>query len=607
MKTFFSFLLMILMIKSNSTFNHPKGVICKFCEDMQNSVFNLYKDHKDKIYSLANSLCKSKANSYLCDYFVYRDGKNLLDNEINFIETTKYICSHTFDLCDKTYKKYDFKKFRNSLYQNFQSPIKEKIIKEKKISIKNKILQKEIFKNIKKKEIIFKEKLIPKINLKKYKNFTALTINDVHLQRDYLYKGKVNCNDPAGCCYEKMSESEEGQRAGYWGTPTSKCDTPKYFWEETLKNLKKKEFNTDFIFLLGDNYGHTYFRDKNHDEIYKWNNYFYDSVKKNFPDSNIIPVLGNHETDPVNYFDFEDKNNSVIKNILPNFKKFISDDKVEDFINNGFYDLEFEEFGVKFISLNSQMADVENFYLLKKHTDLLNFFEKLAKSISISEKKGQKVIFLNHINIGNSGTYNGYDRNMYSLIERFKNTITTSFSAHTHKDEYRFIKNRDKKIIHVNFISPSITTDGNYNPSFRIYKFIDSKLNDYDQYRFDIDFYNKKAENSIFDFNFKKAYSFKEEYGLKKWESFEDYEYFSKLLSEDKDTQKTYIKNKWSRFVSVDWEKESYSIKCQILGNIREQKKCYEALNGGSSILDFFNTDNLFRYFFIKPWLVPIK
>ena len=572
MKTKLSIIFMILMI-NKFVFNHQtKGIICKMCEDLQKSIFNFYSDYKSKIYSFTDFLCKIEATSDLCNYFVLKDGKYLMENEKNFIEATNYICSNVFSVCDKIYQNYNFEKFRNDLYKNFPIP----------------------------------EKKIKKIYGKK--SFSTLTINDVHLQKDYLYKGRVNCKDPSGCCYQKMGDKEEGQKAGYWGTPNSKCDTPKYFWERTLNNLKKEELKTDFILLLGDNYGHNYYRDKGNEDLYKWNEYFYDSVLENFPNSTIIPVLGNHEADPVNYFDFDDKNNSVIKNIFPNFKKFLDQKKIDEYINNGFYDLEFNDFGVKFIVLNTQMTDIENFFLVKKHTDLLNFFEKLTQSLYESEQKDQKVILLSHINFGNDGIYDGYEKNMYALIERFKETITTSLAGHTHQDEFKFIKNRKDEVIHVNFISPSITTFDNYNPSFRIYKFLNRKIEDYDQYRFNIDFHNKKAEDKIFEFQFQKAYSFKNEYKLKKWEDFEDYHNFNKLLEEDKETQKIYIKNKFSMNKYVEWERESFKLKCEIMGVRLDQKKCFDTINGGPSFFDYFlNPLFLFRTLFIRPWLIPVE
>ena len=601
LKYFFFLILISNVISIN---DQPKGIICKFCENMQRNLFDFYKKNKSKIISALDFLCKFKIYPDVCDYFLLREDP-LIDNEINFLERTNYICSLTLNLCDKKYIKYDFQEFRKNLYKNYPEIPKIKKNSEKNNKIKSN------FKN---------------------EEFKILTLNDVHLQKDYLYKSKVNCKGPS-CCFEKSEKTKEKERktkkedkknpeekiikdknekinkkfeeereAGYWGSPMSKCDIPKHFWEKTLSYIKnQEELKTDFIILLGDNYGHNNYREK--ESIYDIENYFYDSILENFPNTNIIPVFGNHESDPVDFFDFDDKNNNVIKNLFPNLKKFISQEKIDDFINNGFYDLEYEKYGIKFIIINSQLQDTKNFFLLKKHTDLLNFFKKFSESVYSSEKKQQRVIILNHISLGNKGNYDGYEKNMNSIIERFSKTITASLSGHTHSDEIRFIKNKKKEIIHINYISPSITIFGNYNPSLRIYKFQNRKVNDYDQYRFYIDIFNKFAESQIFDFEFQKAYSFKNEYDLVFWD-FGYFEHFFGILESDLGIQKIYLRNKYGGNLFGDWERERFFVKCQVLGMRLEQEECFYAGNGGFSVFDLLEPERLYRFLFVRPWVV---
>ena len=95
------------------------------------------------------------------------------------------------------------------------------------------------------------------------------------------------------------------------------------------------------MFLLGDNYGHNYFRDKDERSLVKINKYFYQKIREHLGDKIIIPVLGNHESHPVNYYDFENQKNFVIENIFPNYLNFIPQSKIDDLINDGFYFLEF--------------------------------------------------------------------------------------------------------------------------------------------------------------------------------------------------------------------------------------------------------------------------
>lgn len=43
-------------------------------------------------------------------------------------------------------------------------------------------------------------------------------------------------------------------------------------------------------------------------------------IKEAFPNKKIIPVLGNHESHPVNWYDVDDKNNNVIRNLRKSFE-----------------------------------------------------------------------------------------------------------------------------------------------------------------------------------------------------------------------------------------------------------------------------------------------
>lgn len=70
--------------------------------------------------------------------------------------------------------------------------------------------------------------------------------------------------------------------------------------------MKKRIGESEFLFILGDNYGHNYFRDNGPEQLVETNEIFYKMIKENFPDKIIIPVIGNHESHPLNYFDFDD-------------------------------------------------------------------------------------------------------------------------------------------------------------------------------------------------------------------------------------------------------------------------------------------------------------
>ena len=65
-----------------------------------------------------------------------------------------------------------------------------------------------------------------------------------------------------------------------------------------------------------------------------------------------------------------------------------------------------------------------------------------------------------------------------ALLDRFQNTVTALFSAHTHDDHVKFHTSHQNpdQVIAVDFIGASLTTYADHNPSFRVYT-MDSETN----------------------------------------------------------------------------------------------------------------------------------
>ena len=434
-----------------------------------------------------------------------------------------------------------------------------------------------------------------------------MVLNDVHIDKYYKYKSKINCGLPqGGCCTGRGGETEEkSNQAGYWGghvkNDPGTCDIPFHFWTNTLDYIKNNIDDYDFVFLLGDNFSHSYYIEPVQ-EIKEINEYFFATIKKYFGDKIVIPVLGNHECDPIDNFDFHEKKNFVIENIFPLYKDFIPNEKIEDLKNKGFYEMEYSDYNIKIISINSQMGDIFNMPLLKNSTDPLNFFSNFSKTLYNSEKKDQKVIILTHIPIGDLYSLNGFTLNFKSILERFQKTVIASLSAHTHYDHIKFVKDYNNKNIHINYISPSLTTFYNYNPSFRIYHFKDNNLFDFDQYRFDLDYYNEKAEKNDFEFKFHIAYSFKDEYDIIKIEGKKFFDDLEKKIIFDKKYLKKYSLNYLSKEEDQDWESKSVEFICELNDNDYDKNICYKKSREPVSV----RYVNLYKELFQQPWLLKI-
>lgn len=69
----------------------------------------------------------------------------------------------------------------------------------------------------------------------------------------------------------------------------------------------------------------------------------------------------------------------------------------------------------------------------------------------------------------NGGCRNQWGRVFSAIVDRFSYNIRGIFNAHTHKDHFGvFYDHKTGEPVNANYISPSLTTFSNLNPSFRV-------------------------------------------------------------------------------------------------------------------------------------------
>lgn len=236
--------------------------------------------------------------------------------------------------------------------------------------------------------------------------------------------------------------------------------------------------------------------------------------------------------------------------------------------------MEFPDQNVKFISINSQILDGFNVYLMGVTSFPWNFLQMLAGELYRSEKAGQKVILLNHIEITDYFAIRELNVALLYILERFQDTIMTYLSGHTHFDQLRFMRGQDGQVFAANYISPSITTSSCYNPSFRMYHYGDGKLVDYDQYYFDIDEANERAEKGDFKFEFRHAYSFLKRYGLKDTSKEEIGKLYLRLKSRKDPVIKDYVSGYFCQLDLKGWENVQDDVLCELTDDIEEIYRC---------------------------------
>ena len=529
--------LVLMITLTNSQLESEKNLLCDFCHKLQTNSIELSESHFETIINIGTKVCQLKASKILCNYFVKTFGRGLLQKKIGFFQKTDFLCSNFLHLCPKKFEEFKIEDF----------------------------LQK------------IRDKYPAKVNAptKSSKPFVAVVLNDIHLQLDYEHKSESQCGEVGGCCSGTYGFPTDPKRqAGYWGTAHAICDVPERTLNGTMKFIKENMPSPDFVFMLGDNVSHNYFS-KNESEIVATTRIILERIKQDLPNAVIIPVVGNHECHFVDNLDYDDQQNWVYENIYPVYEEFISKEKIADLKNNSFYTIENSEFNIKVISMNSQFYDGFNAFNIGQSEVIWEFLDRLADAIYQSEKTGQKVILLTHIPLAEFQTFDEINQSFKAILERFQSTIIGFFSAHTHYDQIKFLKNSKKEVFMANYISPSLTTNC-VNPSFRIYYFGDNRLINYEQHSFDLEVHNKLAEQGNLDLRFYKAYDFLSEYGLKDLSN-ESLAGLEKRFSDrDEATMTLYVGHHNCAHKTKDFSRNVDNLLCYTHDNIKDLYRCLQ-------------------------------
>lgn len=136
-----------------------------------------------------------------------------------------------------------------------------------------------------------------------------LHVTDFHPDRYYKPGSAVS----AGCHSKKPKKDKD--RAGYWGTPISGCDSPLHLVEESLDWVRRNWLPEqpqsgeedarapfDFIVWTGDSARHDIDNKypRTRQEIYDTNRWALSLLEEAFPGTPIVPTIGNNDIFPHN-------------------------------------------------------------------------------------------------------------------------------------------------------------------------------------------------------------------------------------------------------------------------------------------------------------------
>lgn len=129
-------------------------------------------------------------------------------------------------------------------------------------------------------------------------NLKIVHLSDIHYDPEYKVGSLANCKLPMCCRSTENNLSDDSDAAGSWGDYRN-CDSPLTLVENTLDAVLGEHSDIDYVYYTGDYVDHAVWSTSvtsNKKTIYA-----VDALLKNkFKNTPVFPVIGNHESDPVN-------------------------------------------------------------------------------------------------------------------------------------------------------------------------------------------------------------------------------------------------------------------------------------------------------------------
>ncbi|XP_004925235.2 sphingomyelin phosphodiesterase 1 [Bombyx mori] len=260
--------------------------------------------------------------------------------------------------------------------------------------------------------------------------------------------------------------------AGYWGDYRN-CDSPIWAFDDVIDRIAETHKNIDVLYYIGDTIDHGVW-ETSYELINDMNRYLIEKIRKTFGDDvQVIPVLGNHESQPTNQFApsrvIGDHLNTtwLYEGLVDKWGFYLTEDSKRTLLERG----EFSQLvrpGLRVIVLNNNVAYRYNWWLVYDPLDAKKHLDWLVEELYKAEIAGEKVHILAHIPPGVHDLTYTWTREYNKIVNRFTNTIAAEFNGHTHSDEFKVFYNQQGTPINVAWGGGSATSYTFYNLNYKI-------------------------------------------------------------------------------------------------------------------------------------------
>ncbi|XP_030028427.2 sphingomyelin phosphodiesterase 1 [Manduca sexta] len=260
--------------------------------------------------------------------------------------------------------------------------------------------------------------------------------------------------------------------AGYWGDYRN-CDSPIWAFDDVIDRIVETHKNVDVVYYIGDTIDHGVW-ETTYELINDMNRYLIDKIRKSFGDDVlVVPVLGNHESQPTNQFAPSSVkepylNTTWLYDALAEKWDFYLTDKAKEALKErGEFSIQVRP-GLRAINLNNNVAYRSNWWLVYDPLDAKRHLDWLVQELYEAEKAGDKVHILAHIPPGVHDLTYTWTREYNRIVNRFSSTIAAEFNGHTHSDEFKIFYDSEGTPINVAWGGGSATAYSFYNLNYKI-------------------------------------------------------------------------------------------------------------------------------------------
>lgn len=190
----------------------------------------------------------------------------------------------------------------------------------------------------------------------------------------------------------------------------------------------------------------------------------------------VYPVLGNHESHPLNLFAPKDVPEKFSTQWLYDFiaqewAQWLPESALETVRIGGYYSVLIRP-GLRLLATNLNECSVYNWWIMYDVSFFFaNHLQWIHDTLLAAERAGEKVHILSHTPSGDYTCLKFYGREFVRIVDRFWDTISGQFVGHTHLDEFNvyYSLTDPQRALNVAWNAGSTTTYNDLNPNYRIY------------------------------------------------------------------------------------------------------------------------------------------